>query len=127
MSIRFTQFLRPNGERRAIEIDRPPEIEKAADALINEGCRFLIEELSTLEISMTCENDNLDEDYQVLAHELCANGPPVLEAVDRLVKTATAVSARVRGRAGVDDSGWIDDSPTGQFYAATEGGESDEQ
>ncbi len=90
MSIPFTQFLRPNGERRAVEIDRPPEIEDAARALVAAGCRFDIEELTTLQISMTCEHHALAEDEQVLAHEVCRNGPPVLAAVDRLVQTATA-------------------------------------
>lgn len=85
MSIPFTQFLRPHGEQRAIEIERPKPIEDAAKMLLASGCHFDIEELTTGQISMTCEHDTQEG---ALAHEICANGPPVLDAVDRLVRKA---------------------------------------
>lgn len=94
--IPFTQFLRPHGEKRAIDISRPPRIEQLADALLDEGCHFDIEELTTGTISITCENDSLDEEDVVLAHELCANGPPVLDAVDKLLTVATDRLAEIK-------------------------------
>lgn len=87
MSIAFTQFLRPYGERRPMEIDRPKPIEDAAKMLVASGCRFDIEELTTGQISMTCEHDSMEG---ALAHEICNNGPPVLDAIDRLVRDAVA-------------------------------------
>lgn len=86
--IPFTQYLRPFGEKKPVEIDRPADVEAAAHRLIDLGCKFDIEELRTLQISMTCECDEFEDD-EVLAHEICANGPPVLVAVDRLVAVAT--------------------------------------
>lgn len=91
MSIPFTQYLRPDGEKRSVEIDRPADIETMARQLIADGARFEIEELTTLEISMTCDVVG-EEDFDVLAHEVCQNGPPVLDAVDRLVRRAFAAA-----------------------------------
>jgi hypothetical protein len=83
MSIKFTQFLRPDGKQVPTEIDMPDEVEKMAHELILAGCRFEIEELSTGVIHMDC---TMRGGEGPLALELCDNGPPVLEAVERLVR-----------------------------------------
>lgn len=88
MSIPFTQYLRPDGDKRHVEIDRPGDVELLAQRLLYAKAKFDIEELRTGEISMTCEMDCLND--PVLAIEVCQNGPPVVDAVDRLVRNAFA-------------------------------------
>lgn len=83
--IPFTQFLRPDGRRRAVMIERPPEINTKAMALIAQGFVFEIEMLRTGDIIMEILNRETEE---VLAHEICANGPEVPLAVDRMVEQA---------------------------------------
>jgi hypothetical protein len=46
MSIKFTQFLRPDGKQVPTEIDMPDEVEKMAHELILAGCRFEIGRMS---------------------------------------------------------------------------------
>lgn len=84
MSIPFTQFLRPNGQKRNIEIDMEKDLEKLAHELISNGYKFEIEELSTGAIHMDCSR----VDEEPLAVELCVNGPPVVEAVKKLILSA---------------------------------------
>jgi len=83
MSIPFIQFLRPNGERKAVEIDMPDPIEEKARVLLKAGCRFEIEELTTGEINMECMVGEI-----CVAGEVCPNGPAVPEAVQRMVLDA---------------------------------------
>lgn len=83
MAIPFTQYLRPDGRQVPVEIERPADVEEKAKALIAAGCRFTVEELRTLEASFTCERGD-----EVLAIQVCPNGPPVLAAVDQLVADA---------------------------------------
>lgn len=80
MSIPFTQYLRPNGYSRPIEIDMPPDIEGMAQELIVLGCHFDAEVLTTGKISFTCERDD-----DLFSIQLCDNGPQVIEAVRDLV------------------------------------------
>lgn len=88
MPIPFTQFLRPDGRRKQVLIDRPKAIEDDAQRLIDAGCHFDIEELTTGEISMTCEMDSLDE--PTLGIRICDNGPAVPVNVDLLVRMSLA-------------------------------------
>jgi enoyl-CoA hydratase/carnithine racemase len=83
--IPFTQYLMPDGERRKQFFDRPPEVETKAKRLIASGAVFESEVLTTGLVSLTCEL--LDEE-ETLAHEICAKGPDVLDAIDRLVNRA---------------------------------------
>jgi hypothetical protein len=83
MSIPFTQYLRPNGRRRQVSIERPSLVEKMADHVISRGYVFECEELSNGTCSLTVTNDEGD-----LEVELCRNGPEVSDAVDVLVKRA---------------------------------------
>ena len=89
MTVPFTQFLRPDGRKQSVTIERPPEIAEAAQALIARGCRFEIEVLRTGEVSMECCRE-VDGEARALAQEIVENGPPVLDAVDRLVREAAA-------------------------------------
>lgn len=89
MSISFTQFLRPDGRRGAVTIERPPDIEDLAKEIMRAGCRFEIEVLTTSQVSMEIVRDVPDPDIDdSIAIEICDNGPEVPLAVDRLVKTA---------------------------------------
>lgn len=90
--IPFTQFLMPDGRRSAVHIERPAPIEEKAQAIIAAGYRFECEMLTDfLTISLTIADPEHGED---LAIQLCANGPAVPAAVDRLIETFTIPSTR---------------------------------
>lgn len=82
MAIPFTQYLRPDGERRSVSIDRPEEIERKALAIIQAGYVFECEELTTGYASLTI-TDPAEGD---MAIEVVPNGPAVPDAVDRLIQ-----------------------------------------
>jgi hypothetical protein len=89
VSIHFTQYLRPDGTPKDVEVDRPEEIEALAGQLIEMGCWFDIEVLNNGVVSMTCEIDDGDQSEPIiLAHQLVLNGPSVLDSVDDLIRTA---------------------------------------
>ena len=83
--IDFTQYLMPHGRAKPVSVDRPDDVYQKARELIRAGYHFEIEMLSTGDVHMDCSRDGSDEP---LANELCANGPDVPPAVDRLVDTA---------------------------------------
>lgn len=79
--IEFTQYLMPDGRKDTVRIDRPDEVVAASEAIRAAGYSFGCEMLSDWKtISLTVENDDGDFDIEV-----CLNGPPVPEAVDRLI------------------------------------------
>lgn len=82
--ITFTQFLRPDGKRRIITIDRPSHIEAKAEKLVSRGCSFEIEQLTTRQISM----EVMDEKCVAVCGELCDEGHAVPVAVDRMIQHA---------------------------------------
>lgn len=84
MAIPFTQFLRPDGRRRAVTIERPQDIEAKANKIIAAGYEFQCEELSTGQCSFTIFDPHDEEDVAI---EVCENGPHVPFAVDRLVSS----------------------------------------
>ncbi len=91
MSIPFTQFLMPDGRRKPITIDRPPDIEVKAQAILKAGCVFEIEMLRSGAISMEILRrppEESDEDCEIIAAEFCANGPGVPVAVDKMITEA---------------------------------------
>lgn len=89
--IPFTQYMRPHGRREPVEIAMPEELERLARALLNVGAIFEVEVLQTSHVSLECIcGRDEDRDPIVLAHELCANGPAVPVAVDKLVRDAYA-------------------------------------
>lgn len=79
----FTQFLRPDGRQKTVEIERPAEIETLAKKVLAKGLRFEIEELQTGDVSMTVSDG--DEDLFI---RICPNGPDVPLNVDLLVREA---------------------------------------
>jgi len=85
--IKFTQYLRPNGIKQAVEIKRPKAVEEMADKIIEAGGEFEVEVLSTGTISLEVVREK-DGDMETLSAEICDNGPAVLIAVDKLVKAA---------------------------------------
>lgn len=86
MSIPFTQYIRPNGRREQVTIDRGPHIEELAKKFIESGGYFECEELTTGHASLTAgHKDYPDGD---IAIEVCLNGPTVPHHVDRLVEKA---------------------------------------
>lgn len=81
--IPFTQYLRPNGRPVPVEIDRPPEIEAKAEAILAKGLIFECEHLSNGYASFTISDPEEGVD---LAIELCPNGPDVPATIDRLIQ-----------------------------------------
>ena len=87
--IPFTQFLRPNGERRQVSFDCDPALQVKADKLIEFNARFECEVLITGQVSFTVEHeDNKGEEY-TLAIEVVQNAPEIIKAaVNRLIQNA---------------------------------------
>lgn len=83
--IPFTQYLRPDGRRTAVTIDRPAEISDLAEQIIKAGFRFECEHLSTGHVSFTIAGEDDDADIEVVT-----NGPDVPVAIDRMVKRFAA-------------------------------------
>lgn len=87
MAVEFTQYLRPNGRQRKVSIELTKELEAKALRIIQEGFKFEIEELTTGEVSMTCEDEDGLADGPI-AHLICPNGPEVPQKVAELIQTA---------------------------------------
>lgn len=85
MSIPFTQYILPRGNKRAELIDRPEDIERLAAQFIEAGGRYECEILSTGHVSLTAVHE-IEGEEQDIAIEVCGNGPDVLDRVDRLVR-----------------------------------------
>ena len=92
MDIEFTQYMLPNGRTKLITIDVDEETGKIAHALKEKGVRFEIEILTTGVISMTAEMN--DDDENLLAIELCPNGPGIKDVVSKLIVTANEEYSR---------------------------------
>lgn len=84
MSIPFTQYLRPSGRRRAIEIERDSVVEALAYTFIDAGGKYEAEELMSGMVSLTACMV-VDEEWQDVEIEICTNGPAIEGAVDELV------------------------------------------
>lgn len=80
MTIPFTQFLLPNGERRSIQIHRPFAIQMKAREILNLGYRFECEVLTNGTVSLTIAGKDCD-----VGIELSPNDREVPLAVDRLI------------------------------------------
>ena len=83
--IPFTQYLRPDGRKAEVSIDRPDEISILANRIIACGFRFECEHLMTGHASFTISDDDDDHDIEVVR-----NGPDVPAAIDRMVKRFAA-------------------------------------
>lgn len=81
-SIYFTQYLRPDGRKQAVRIERPDHIAKSADFIRSNGFKFECEELANGICSFTISDEF--EDYAI---QTCPNGPDVPATVDELIKS----------------------------------------
>lgn len=86
--VTFVQYLRPDGRKKEITIDRPKEIYDKAIALEDGHCALEAEVLTTGQVSFTVEREDQDGEIESLAHEICANGPGIEAVVDRLINKA---------------------------------------
>lgn len=80
LNIPFTQYLRPNGRKTAVSIERPKDIYDKAMDIIKAGYRFEIEVLTNGLIHMTIADNDGDQDSEIVN-----NGPEVPMAVDRMI------------------------------------------
>jgi hypothetical protein len=85
MAIPFTQYLLPDGRKRAEVISRPADIEALAKKFIASGGRYECEMLRTGHVSLTAvaEVDGEEDDIECI---VCNNGPDVPAKVDELVR-----------------------------------------
>jgi len=89
VNIPFTQHLRPDGRKRPLTVDAPTELEAEVKKLLEAGVTFSAEVLRTeyaYNIALYIEKG-----ADLLAMELCPNGPEILEALKRLITRAVAV------------------------------------
>lgn len=89
MSIPFTQYMRPDGRKVPVSIDMPDDIEALATEFIERGGWFDVEHLSTGHVSLTA-GFVVDDEPQDIAIRVVKNGPPVVSAVEALVREAAA-------------------------------------
>ena len=85
LSMAFTQYLRPDGRSRIMRFDVVGDLAVMAKGVTDAGLRFECEILSTDEVSLTVFNNELGEN---IAIEICPNGPEVLNAIARLIRSA---------------------------------------
>ncbi len=91
MAIPFTQFLLPHGRRTPVTFDASPDLEALAAELLAAGYRFEVEVLRTGHVHLDCCGPSLDgEGDGPIALEVCPNGPPVVAAVEHVVRDAHA-------------------------------------
>ena len=96
--ITFIQYLRPDGRKRPLSIEVQCATGEMADFLTdNYMARFEVEVLTTGEVAMSVERDNLGE-VDVLANVIVPNGPSVPKAVEELVATAYGVMQKRSGK-----------------------------
>ena len=82
MSIPFTQYLLPNGQRRERVVDRSAEIEEKANELLKSKYYFEIELLTTGVVAMYSYKSGQEREVTM---QLCDNGPQTLVCVDKLI------------------------------------------
>lgn len=90
--IPFTQYLRPDGRKRPASIEMPQEIADLAFKFIEAGGWFEVEELTTGHASLTACHI-VDDEPQDIAIRVVENGPPVVPAVEALVREAARLMA----------------------------------
>lgn len=90
-SIKFTQFMRPNGHPVAVywspRVPVDDSVFEMAYELMRRGAVFEIEMLTTGEISMEC---GFPDDESPLSSVICEDGPNVHESVQTLIRHAHA-------------------------------------
>lgn len=90
MSIAFTQYLLPDGRKRRTEIDMSEEIEVLARRFISAGGWYeseMLGDLKTISLTACWNREDGDNDIAIRVVE---NGPPVVEAVEQIVRESIA-------------------------------------
>jgi hypothetical protein len=62
----------------------PEDVEAKARVLLEKGCHFDVEILTTGMISLTCEKDD-----DLISIAVCENGPAVIDSVRAIIESAT--------------------------------------
>ena len=83
--IAFTQYMQPDGRKVVMACPAAPEIAQMAREVISHGLVFEAEVLMTREVSFTVSDGEEDKFIEV-----CANGPQVRGAIEKLVRNAHA-------------------------------------
>lgn len=83
--IPFTQFLRPNGDRRQTFIDVPHKVALMATRFIEEGGSYTSELVQVGLVSL-CAEFTLEGERQDIACTIAPNGPGIEQAVENLVR-----------------------------------------
>ena len=78
--VEVTQFLRPDGIRRNLQIKLSGEYEKKAEQIINDGYCFECEVLPSLEVSFSISNG--EEDVYI---EIAEGRPGALKAFEKVI------------------------------------------
>jgi hypothetical protein len=94
-AIPFKQFLRPNARIADVTIDMPEHVALMAQVFIAEGGAFTTEMIGPGEVSLCAEFEHEGE-LQDIACIISPNGPPITEAVEKLVQEAYEYLQKVR-------------------------------
>ena len=82
----FTQFLRPNGERKETWIEMPTDVELLARRFIDEGGAYTSELLPrTNEVSL-CAEFGIEDERKDVVCVIAQNGPDIPDAVEQLIR-----------------------------------------
>ena len=88
--IRFTQYIRPRGNREFVDIDRGAEMNANAEKLLASGWGLSCEVLRDGTVAFYAEK-GMESDDPIQLIELSPNGPTVRDAVDKLILNALRV------------------------------------
>lgn len=81
-SVPFTQFLRPYGLKQEVEAPVTQEYKEKADRILAHGWTFTCEVLTTGQVALYVTDGANERDVCI---KICSNGPPVHEALDRMI------------------------------------------
>lgn len=83
-NIPFTQYFLPHGRKALMFFGVSDELGVQAQAIIDRGWRFEAEMLTTGEVSLTVSDPIEEIDVAI---EVVPNGPEVVDAVTRLIRS----------------------------------------
>lgn len=86
--VAFTQYLRPNGEKRPGGFMRPPEVAREAARFIAAGGSFAAEVLPGGSVALSADFPQSDGEREDIAMLIVAIGPGLERTVDKLIARA---------------------------------------
>lgn len=89
--VKFTQYVRPHGEKRSVTIARSKYIAAKAQDIIEAGFVLECEVLTTGKVYFSIGDPKEDVD---LSMRICNNGADVLAAVDTLIEEFDLTEAK---------------------------------